>query len=925
VNTVLRLAFSYFIQRPLRLLLTTAATAAAAAMVIWVVSGYDALLSSFDEYAELSLGRYSLSVAPIGHFSQAAPGATPSHAQRFVPEQLVNQLRADPDVIAADPMWTPQLDILPFVPEGEEGVPWRLLPNVRLMATDAPHPPYPLLRGRWIDRSHPHAAEAVISVEGAEGYEIDVGGHVLVGSGPDAAKLEIVGVMDAPRLSSMNATVAKQQVLTPGVGGLVVSMGLAERVAKQPRQVSFVGLTLQPDVDFTDFRYGWAHRLSQLDTPCQFQEAHDIEEALDESATADNVAQQALVATLVSMLAALFIIFSTLNMGVRERARQLAVLRAVALTRRQVGALIAIEGLLFGTIGFVLGVAAGAALMWAAFRSAPHLLENGSVLGGRSLALAALCAYGGALLASLLPAYRAMHLRPLDAIAPPAATAERVRPGLWALGLVLLCIYPYLSRGIDYGDDAPIQTYLLIGLTCSVVGTVLLAPAVVHVVERYLSGPLARILALSPRLLRSQLGANRGEATGTALALTVGLGLYVAIQVWGHSLLGAFVPGAWAPDAVVAFSPRGIAIEDAREMMRAPGVTRGEPFVVEQPRLLHDLTNSAERASVVRQDNVVVLGIDPSAFAGEDPLVALDFGDADRERVLEQLRTERACIVPDHFLEEAQLSVGDSFELVPPEDPTHVVSYTIAAAVPLPGWHWQSKPTGFRTRTHRAAALVFADYDRVADDFSFARSSHVWLDFDPASTDADGLRAHAQSVYEAALGQPVAVDEVFNDDPYVRVVTVEEIRDMVRYFARQWLWAMSGLPLIILVVTSIGVLNALLASVRARRWPLGILRAVGYSRSTLVRLVIAEGLLIGISACVLGLGFGTLAGYCSAGMARYLSFFGGMSQELIIPWSEILPGVCGTLLLTTLAAVWPAFRVGRREPLELLQSGRVPD
>src|SRR5690606_1923338 len=109
VNTVLRVALRYFIQRPIRLLLTTAATAAAAAMVIWVVSGYDALLSSFDEYAELSLGRYSLSVAPIGHFSQTAPGAIPTHAQRFVPEQAVDELRADPDVIAAEPMWTPQL------------------------------------------------------------------------------------------------------------------------------------------------------------------------------------------------------------------------------------------------------------------------------------------------------------------------------------------------------------------------------------------------------------------------------------------------------------------------------------------------------------------------------------------------------------------------------------------------------------------------------------------------------------------------------------------------------------------------------------------------------------------------------------------------------------------------------------------------
>src|SRR5690606_3801626 len=111
--------------------------------------------------------------------------------------------------------------------------------------------------------------------------------------------------------------------------------------------------------DLTKFRYAWSPRLAGLPVPSQFQEAHDIEEALDESASADNVRMQAHMATVVSMLAALFIIFSTLNMGVGERVRQLAILRAVALTRSQVGLIVVIEGLLLGTIGFVAGCGTG--------------------------------------------------------------------------------------------------------------------------------------------------------------------------------------------------------------------------------------------------------------------------------------------------------------------------------------------------------------------------------------------------------------------------------------------------------------------------------------------------------------------------------------------------------------------------------------
>ncbi|MEM9454530.1 MAG: FtsX-like permease family protein [Myxococcota bacterium] len=929
MKTILHLSLAYFVQRPIRLLLTSAATAAAAAMVVWVVSGYDALLNSFDEYAEHSLGRYPLSIAPIGHFSQSAPGAIPTHAHRFVPGEVLEQLRGEPTVAAADPMWTPQLDINPFVPEGEAAIPWAQLPNIRVMATDATLPPFPLLRGRWISEQSAEEPTAVMSLEGAEGYHVDVGGHVLVGNGPDATRVEIVGVIDAPRVSGWSATVAKQQMLTPGVGGLLVSMELAERLTREPRRISFIGVSLHEGTDANDFRFGWAPRLSRYATPCQFQEAHDIEEALDQSATAENVAQQAHMATLVSMLAALFIIFSTLNMGVTERARQLAVLRAVALTRRQTGAIIAIEGLLFGTIGLVVGVAAGAGLMWAALRSAPEFLEEGAVLGRRSLTLSALSAYGGALLASLVPAYRAMRMKPLDALSPNVGrprSGSRRRPGSWRLGGALLVVYPVLSQVIPYGDDAPVKELMLVGLVCLAAGTILIAPAIVAMVHRVLCDPIARLMRLPPRLLRSQLDERLGGATGTALALTVGLGLFVAIQVWGHSLLGAFVPGTWAPDAVVAFSPRGVSRSTATRMRDVPGVVRAEPFVVEQPRLLHDLTNSAERATVVRQDNVVMLGIDPdAAFGGADPLVALDFGDVERDTVIAQLRSGRACIVPDHFLSETGLNIGDSFDLVPPEDPSTPVSYEIAAAVSLPGWHWQSKPTGFRTRTHRAAALVFASYDQIAADFSFARASHVWLDYDTARTGQTTLSMAAKSLYETEMGRAVAVDEGVNDEPFIRVVTADTIRGLVHHHARQWLWAISRLPLVILVITAIGVLNALLASVRARRWTLGIVRAVGYSRHILVRLVIAEGLLIGLCACALGLGFGTLAGYCGGGMSRYLSFFGGMSQELVFPWSDILPGVCATLALSALASAWPAFSVGHREPLRLLQLGRGAD
>ncbi len=924
MRTSFYLAAAWFREHPLRIILTALATAAAAAMVVWVVSSYDAMLGTFDQYSNLALGRYPLSVAPIQHFSQQAPGAIPSHAEKHLPPEAVAALRADPVVAAADPMWALQEKVTPVIQAGGKAIPWQRMPDTRLLATDAPAPPFDLAEGRWISPAQPAPLEAAISVAAAQGMNLGIGGQITIGSGEKARALTIVGLVQTPVVEGWSATVAGSQLLTPSVGSVFVSTALAESITGRTAQISFIGVSLKPESDITQFRYGWSPKLAALSTPGQFQEAHDIEEALDESASADNVRMQAHMATVVSMLAALFIIFSTLNMGVGERVRQLAILRAVGLTRAQIGGIVIMEGLFLGTLGFIAGTAAGKVLMVLAVRNAPELFEEGAVVGAQSILLAAVCAYGGALLASLWPAVRAMRVRPVDAMSPPPAIdTDRFSWKLLLAGLLLASVYPLLARGISHDDDLPFVVFMLIGLACLSMGFLLLAPAIVLVVDR-LGGPLvARLLAVPGELLASRLSGNLGRTIATAGALTVGLGLYTGIHIWGHTMLSGFLPGAWAPDAMIGFRPGGLTFDAASKIANLPGVQRSLPMIVEQPRLKDDLTRSAIRATVVRQDSVVLVGIDPAlAFGGTDPLIPFEWVGGSRDEALRLMATTRACIVPDHFLREARLKVGDSFEMIPPERPETPFRYIIAGAVKMPGWHWQTKPTGMRTRTHRAAALVFADLTRVADDFRFQAASHVWLDYDSTHTDAQTLAQKARELYAAALKREVTIGEAPNNEPWVQVHTIADIRALVHGHATAWLWVLSRLPAVVLMITTLGVLNALLASVRASRWETGILRTIGISRGTVVRLVIAEGILIGVVACIMSLAFGILAGWCGAGISQHISFFGGMTQHLVIPWSPLLVGHAAVLVLASLAAAWPAFSLGRAKPLDLLQQGR---
>ena len=131
------------------------------------------------------------------------------------------------------------------------------------------------------------------------------------------------------------------------------------------------------------------------------------------------------------------------------------------------------------------------------------------------------------------------------------------------------------------------------------------------------------------------------------------------------------------------------------------------------------------------------------------------------------------------------------------------------------------------------------------------------------------------------------------------------------------------MPLVTLAVASLGVVNTVLSSVRARRWDMGVLRAIGITRFGLIRMILAEAVLVGLVACLLSLGFGVMAGYCGTGITRYTNLRGGMVTPLIIPWIKLMVGFSMTLALCSVAAIWPALAAGRAEPLTLLQAGRA--
>jgi putative ABC transport system permease protein len=111
-----------------------------------------------------------------------------------------------------------------------------------------------------------------------------------------------------------------------------------------------------------------------------------------------------------------------------------------------------------------------------------------------------------------------------------------------------------------------------------------------------------------------------------------------------------------------------------------------------------------------------------------------------------------------------------------------------------------------------------------------------------------------------------------------------------------------------------------MASIRSRRWQFGILRSIGVTRSGLLRLVLAEALLLGLVGVGLGLAAGLQLSIDAHQLSRILL---GYAPPVAVPWGIIIIGTSVVLLIALGASILPATTVARTEPLELLQAGRA--
>jgi putative ABC transport system permease protein len=356
---------------------------------------------------------------------------------------------------------------------------------------------------------------------------------------------------------------------------------------------------------------------------------------------------------------------------------------------------------------------------------------------------------------------------------------------------------------------------------------------------------------------------------------------------------------------IVDFS--GIPLSEAPKLENIPGIKHGQvmPIAIVSPDLPKSFLSIMGQetgtltALMVTPDRTMYIGIDPNvAFK----LIELDFREgnvADAERMLKQ---------GDHVLVTAEfkrlkgLGVGDKLPLKTDQG---WKNFTIAGVVWSPGI--DVIVTAFdmgRQMEQRTAASVFGTIGDAEKYFGVHRFMLFAANLD-AGADKDVLLKRVQKELKSEG---------------MRGGDVRKIKDQIESDLKNFLLLISTVAFAAMGVAALGVTNTIMASIRTRRWQFGILRSIGVTRSQLLRLVIAEAILLGIVGCALGVPAGLLLSTDAEAVQIAIT---GYAPSLFIPWNFVALGVGVILAVSILASLWPALLVSRTETLELLQAGRA--
>ncbi|MEU6862109.1 FtsX-like permease family protein [Streptomyces sp. NPDC046876] len=564
-----------------------------------------------------------------------------------------------------------------------------------------------------------------------------------------------------------------------------------------------------------------------------------------------------------SLLVAILVVVGTFALSIQQRYRELALLRAIAATPKQVRQLIGREALIVGAFAGVLGSVTGLPIAYwlhgkfVGFKAIPDTLEvTFSVFPFFAAIGAALL---GAWAAARISARRTARIRPAEALSEAAMEQRNFAWGRLGAGAAFLAGGIVLLAVLAALRTEPASTPVtFLSVVVLAVAVSLLGPLIARIAVAVLGVPL-RASRVGGYLATANARANtkRLSAAITPLALLIGMACTVFfVQTTMGAAATEQAKAGNKADWVVGSAGPGVPAQAADKLRRVPGVTA----VTEVVRTSVRVGLEKYPAQGVSTDGLTRTW-DPGVTGG-----SLD-GFGDKSVALSEVAADNLGKKPGDTL---KLTLGDGTE----------TELTVSAV------YERGLGFGDLTMSH---ALVVQHVDNP-----LASSLLV-------KTAGDGRAGRGE--LQKALGGLPGVGVLDRSQVEDLQAEVQQSNAEVNYVAM-------GL---IIAFTAIAVVNTLAMSVSDRTREFALLQLVGTTRRQVMGMLRIESALVVIISAVLGTGiaFAVLTAF-SIGMT-------GSASPAIDPWMYL--GVLGfAALLAALATLVPGRLALAGRPADVIGS-----
>ena len=561
-----------------------------------------------------------------------------------------------------------------------------------------------------------------------------------------------------------------------------------------------------------------------------------------------------------------FVIYNVFSISAAQRQRENALLRAIGASRKQITRAMLIEAIVVGLVGSIIGVVAGIGLsvsLTALLRALNiDLPSSGLVVSQNTVTSTIVIGLIVTVLSAILPARRAGKVPPLAAMR--ATALEIAEPGRKRLYAGLLSIALGLAVIIAVVAGAS-NNYLGIGILFVFIGTIVLGPIIARPVAMFLGRPAAHFRGVTGVMARQNSARNPKRTSRTASPVLIGVALVTAVTALAASIKGQIddvFTAQFKGDYAISTDARGfggISPSLAVDLNKLPEVEKATGFGF--------LTVKIE------DKGQYLTTITPKTIEGlwDIGLINATYSDL----------TTSDIFVSESTAKKRNIEIGSVLQTTFGDGSTRPL--TVA---------------GIYVNNEKG--------DYIANSARVDGSAIIMFDIGVYIQTKDSVgKAEAFAALDTAV-KKYGQGELLTKQEYINKQSGQ---------VNQLLGLIYGLLMLSVIITIVGIIITLLLSVFERQRELGLLRAVGMTRSQVRTTVRWESVITSLLGAVLGIILGIGLGW--------VIVFALKDQGLTSFKLPVVPTVVIMLMsfiIGLFAAIYPAWRATRVNILDALNT-----